>query len=164
MWTEVNSLFGAIAVIMMAIVLSQIVLFNMLLGFLCIVSMGLVIMGNMFIGYQIKHNHLDMLMDPCPANHEVCILFDFGGNVDFVKVKKGPLGKREFMKFHKEASIINTGDYQLRFINGNRGFIGHESYDKNVNLYKAEALDKLKGDNIKEIFVNLPKIEREIND
>lgn len=163
MWTEVNCLFGAIAVICMGICITFTLFISVLVAFLCIVAMGMVIMGNMLIGYQIKHNHLDILMDPCPASQEVCVLMDFGGNVDFVKVKKGPLGKREFMKYRKEASIINTGDYQLRFINGNRGFVGHESYDKNVNLYKTEALDKLKGEDVKEIFFNMPKVARDID-
>ena len=111
--------------------------------------------GDVIIGYQIKHNHLDVIIDPCPQNHEICVLFDFGGNIDFILTRKAPLGTRQFVKYKKEATIINDGKYQVRFTNGNHGFIGHESYDKNVDLYKAEALDKLEGDDIQEIVDNL---------
>lgn len=156
MWIEVKIMLSIIAMIFIAIVLSQILFLNMLYGFLLFVSIGMIVFGDILIGYQIKHNHLDVLMDPCPAGQEICILFDFSGNLDFQKVKKGPLGVRQFVKYKKEASIINNGDYQVRCINGNHGFIGHESYDKNVNLYKAEALDKLPGDNMEEIIDQLP--------
>ena len=86
----------------------------------------------------------------------LCVLFDFSGNIDFVRTVKGPLGTRQFMRYKKEATVINDGRYQVRFINGNHGFVGHESYDKNVDLYKSEALDKLQGDSLDEIIDNLP--------
>lgn len=156
MWLEAKILISIIGMIFVAIVLSQIIMFNFLLGFLLFAVMGLMVFDNMLIGYQIKHNHLDILIDPCPPGQENCILFDFSGNVTFVRTRKGPLGARQFVRYKKEATIINDGSYQVRFINGNHGFIGHESYDKNVNLYKAEAFDKLKGDRLKEVLDNLP--------
>lgn len=158
MWLEVKIIFSIITMVFIAIVLSQIFLINMLLGFLLFAAIGMIVFGDMLIGYQIKHNHLDVIMDFCPANQEICVLFDFGGHIDFVRTVKGPLGKREFMRYKKEASIINDGRYQIRFINGNHGFVGHESYDKNVDLYKAEALDKLKGDTLEEIIDKLPMV------
>lgn len=160
MWLEAKLVLSIVALICVSIVMSQIILLNFFLGFLLLMGIGMVIMGDMLISYQIKHNHVDVLIDPCPASHEVCVLFDFSGNLDFIRSKKGPLGVRQFVKYKKEASVINVGDYQLRCINGNHGFIGHESYDKNVNLYKAEALDKLEGDNIEEIMDNLPMEDR----
>ena len=160
MWLEAKLLLSIIAFVFIAIVLGNIILLNFMLGFLLLMGIGLMVMGDMLIGYQIKHNHVDILIDPCPPDQEVCVLFDFSGNLDFIRAKKGPLGVRQFVKYKKEASIINNGDYQVRCINGNRGFVGHESYDKNVNLYKAEALDKLEGDNIEEIMDNLPMENR----
>ena len=148
---------SAIAVIFIAIVLSQIILLNMLLCFLLIVGIGLVFFSDIIIGYQISRNHLNVLMDPMPPGYELCVLFDFSGNLDFLKVKKGPLGTREFVKYKTEANIVNKGDYQIRCINGNHGFVGHEDYGENVNLLKVEALDKLPGDDIKEIVYNIPK-------
>lgn len=160
MWLEAKLVLSIFALIFISIVMAQIILLNFFLGFLLLMGIGLVIMGDMLISYQIKHNHVDVLIDPCPPSHEICVLFDFSGNLDFIRSKKAPLGKREFVKYKKEASVINVGDYPLRFINGNHGFFGHESYDKNVNMMKAEALDKLEGDNIEEIMDNLSMEDR----
>jgi len=142
-----------------AIVLSQILLVDMIFGFLLFASIGMIIFGDILIGYQIKHNHLDVILDPCPPNQEICVLFDFGGHIDFIRTTKGALGTRQFVKYKKEATVINDGRYQVRFINGNHGFVGHESYDKNIDLHKAEALDKLEGDNIEEIIDKLPMVD-----
>lgn len=161
MWLEAKIMLSVISMIFTAVVLAAVLSSNILLGFLLFVVIGLIVFGDILIGYQIKHNHLDILMDPCPSNHEICVLFDFAGNIDFVKTKKAPLGTRQFMRYNKEATVINDGCYQVRFINGNHGFVGHESYDKNVDLYKAEALDKLPGDSINEIVDNLPLRYRE---
>lgn len=156
MWLEAKIMLSIVAMAFIAIVLSQILFYNMLYGFLLFAAIMLIVFGDMLIGYQIKHNHLDILMDVCPPSQEICVLFDFSGSIDFIRCKKAPLGTRQFMRYKKEASIINDGKYQVRFINGNRGFVGHESYDKNVNLYKAEALDKLDGDTLEEIVDKLP--------
>ena len=78
--------------------------------------------------------------------------------IDFVVTRKRPLGKREFVYYSNlqrtmsEASVINDGSYPVRTINGNPGFVAHESYDMNVDLYKAKALEKCEGDDIKEIY------------
>ncbi len=163
MWLEAKIFFSIVAWVFIAIVLSQILLINILLSFLLLASIFLVFLGDLIIGYQIKHNHVDVIIDPCPSGFENCVLFDFSGNIDFFRVRKGPLGKREFIRYRKEASVINRGKYPIRFINGNHGFVGHESYDLDVDLYETEALDKLPGDDIKEIIDNLPleTIEKE---
>jgi len=163
MWVEANIMISGIAAIFIAVVLSQIILWNMMLGVLLFFSIGMIIFSLLLISYQIKHNHLDVLMDPLPASQELCVLVDFAGNIDFQRTRKAPLGKREFVKYHKEASIINKGDFPIRCINGNHGFFGHESYDQNVNLLKAEALDKLEGDDIKEIVSNLDMVRKEVD-
>jgi len=158
MYLEIKAVFSMIAMIMIAIVLSQILFINMIFGFLLIVAIGLIFMGDLIIGYQITRNHLKPLMDPIPANKELCILFTIGGMIDFVITRKRPLGKREFVYYSNlqrtmsEASVINDGSYPVRTINGNPGFIAHESYDMNVDLYKAKALEKCEGDDIKEIY------------
>jgi len=161
MWLEVKICFSVFAMVFIAIVLTQLFFVDLLLTMLLFMSIGLILMGDLLIGAKIKYNHLDVLMDQCPSNQEICVLFDFSGNIDFIRTTKGPLGTRQFVRYRKEASIINDGRYQVRFINGNHGFVGHESYDKNVDLYKAEALDKLKGDSLDEIINKLPMVKSE---
>lgn len=154
MWLEVKAILSVVAFIFIAVVLSQILFLNMLLSMLLFFAIGMVFFGDMLIGYQITKNHLKPLMDPTPANKELCILFTIGGMIDFINTTKGSLGKREFVYHKQEASVINDGKYPIRMINGNHGFVGHESYDKNVNLYKARALEQMSGDDIKEIYYN----------
>jgi len=154
---EVKIIFSSIACILSAIVMMFVLVESLFLAFLLIMVIGFIFIGDLIIGFFITKNHLTPLLDPMKASEEICILFDFGGNVDFIKTIKGPLGKREFVKYKKEASIINDGSYQIHTINGNHGFVGHESYERNVSLKKAQALDKLEGDDIKEIYDNLPK-------
>ena len=89
MWLEVKIMLGIVANIFIAIVLSQVMFIEggLLFGFLLFVAIGLVVFGDIIIGYQIKHNHLDVLIDPCPSGHEVCVLFDFGGHIDFLRTR-----------------------------------------------------------------------------
>jgi len=163
MYLEIKAIFSLISFIFIGIVLSQILFLDVLLAFLLIASIGLLFMGDMIIGYQITHNHLKPLMDPVPAGKELCILFNIGGMVDFVVTRKRPLGKREFVYYNyenrvmSESAVINDGSYPIRTINGNTGFIAHESYDMNVDLYEAKALEKCKGDDIKEIYDDIIK-------
>jgi len=159
MWLEVKAMFSVIAIIFAAIVLSQIIMLNMLLGFLLIVTIGMIVIGDLFIGHKITSNHLDVLMNPVKADEEICILFTLSGMVDFVKTRKGPLGTRQFVYHKKEATIINDGSYPIRFVGGQRGFVGHENFDRNVDLYKAEALSKTPGNDVKEIFQKIKNRE-----
>jgi hypothetical protein len=160
MWLELKILLSIFAMVFIAVILSQVLFFNAVFAFILIAAIVMIFMGDVLIGYQIKHNHLDVLMDACPPGEEICVLFDFSGNIDFLRTRKGPLGTRQFVRYKKETTIINDGKYQVRFINGNHGFVGHESYDKNVSLYTAEALDKCKGDTLEEIVDNLPLVDR----
>lgn len=152
-----KSLFTVIAVFCIGIVLFQILSVNMLFSFLLLMGLFFFILGDILIGWKVTKNHLLPLLDPTRPDEEVCILFDFGGHVDFVKARKGPFGKREFVRYHKNASVINSGDYKVKFINGNYGFVGHEDYDSNVSLLEAEALSKCEGDTVKEVYRRLPK-------
>lgn len=152
MWLEIKTVLTIVSFVFIGIVISQLLFLNILLSFLLFMAMGIYFFGDMVIGYQISRNHLNVLIDPTRPGEEVCVLYDFGGHIDFVKTVKDALGKRNFRRYKKDAAIINTGSYPLRFINGNPGFVGHESYDKNVDLYEAEALDKQEEDDVKEMF------------
>lgn len=160
MWLEAMALMSSIACVMIGIVLSAILFVAPLFGFLLIVAITLVIFGNVIIGYQITRNHLKWLIDPLAPSEELCILFDHSGNVDFVRTVKGPHDTRQFLRYGKPATIINTGDYQVRTHNGNKGFVGHEDIEVNVNLIETEALDKTLGDDIKDIYYRLPHMKR----
>lgn len=155
MWLELKIGIDIIAWILIAVVVSQILFLNVILSFLLLAGFFLTVFSDFLIGWIIKSSKVDILMDSNPSGYETCILCDFSGNVDFVQVKKGPQSKREFTKYGKEASIINRGRYPIRLPNGNFGFIGHEDLDLDVDLDECEALDKLPGDDIKEIVENL---------
>jgi len=164
MWLEVKIVFSVISMVFIAIVLSQILFYSVLLAFLLFASIALIVLGDMVIGYQIKHNHLDKLMDPCPANRELGIVFTITGLLDFVWANKKPHGKREFVYHSEEASYINHGDYPIHTINGNHGCLVHESHDENVNLFEAKAAEQIVNDydtkNIKEVYYKTKLMER----
>lgn len=159
MYLEVKAIVSGIAIVLNCIVIGYIILLNFFLGFILLISVFLIIFETLLIGYQISHNHLKVLMDPCGPDSEVCFYFDMGGDVDFIKAKKGPYNTRSFVKYNRVGTIINKGSYPIRLINGNKGFIGHEDYPEEVNLDEAEALDKQAGEDIKEI-VNSKKLEK----
>ena len=156
MWLEAKALLSGVAIVMISIVMFTILFQNMLFGFLLIMAIGLILFSDILIGYQITKNHLRWLMDPLTPNEELCVLFDHSGNFDFIRTKKGPYDTRLFSRYKKPATIVNTGSYPIRSHNGNKGFVGHEDYDLNVNLSECEALDKCKGDNIIDIYHNKP--------
>ena len=149
--------------IFIAIVLSQILLLNMLLGFLLFAAIGLIVFSDLLIGYQIKHNHVDKIIDPCPAGKELTVLLTLTGMLDFEWSKKAPHGKREFVYNKTEASYINNGDYPIHTINGNYGCIVHESCDENINMHEAKAAEKISkqydSDDIKEIYTKTKTLE-----
>lgn len=144
---------------MVAFVMISIIFINMLLGFLLLMGIGFMVLGDMLLGHLITKNHLKPLLDPLGPSDELCILFDHSGNVDFVRTHKQAFDTRSFKRYGKNATIINNGDYQIRTHNGNKGFVGHEDFDQNVNLLSCEALDSLPGDNIKEVYKRLPHEE-----
>lgn len=167
MWVEAKILFSIIANAMIAIVISQIILVNMMLGFLLFIAIFITVLGDMLISYQIKHNHLDKLMDPKPQGKELAILFTITGLMDFIWADKRPHGKREFVYHKEEASYINSGSYPIHTINGNHGCIVHESHDENISLYEAKAAEKIakdfKTENIKEVYTIAKTIEERVD-
>lgn len=161
MWLEAKAILSSVAIVMISIVLCIVLFQNILLGFLLIVAIGLIVFSDIIIGYQITRNRLRWLMDPLSPSEELCILFDHSGDIDFVRTKKGPSDTRLFTRYGKPATIVNTGSYQIRTHNGNKGFVGHADYEMNVNLIECEALDKCDGDNNIEIYNNLPHQKKE---
>jgi hypothetical protein len=163
MWVEVKIFFSIIGNVFIAIVLSQIILFNMVLGMLLFMAMGIYVMGDMLICYQIKHNHVDKLIDPCPQGKELGVMFTLTGLLDFIWATKKPHGKREFVYHGEEASYINNGNYPIHTMNGNYGAIAHESHDENISLFEAKAAERISEDfntkDIKEVYIKAKKME-----
>jgi len=105
MWLELKILLSIFAMVFIAVVLSQVLVFNAVFAFILIAAIVMIFMGDVLIGYQIKHNHLDVLMDACPPGEEICVLFDFSGNIDFLRTRKGPLGTRQFVRYKKRLLL-----------------------------------------------------------
>lgn len=159
MWLEVKAIFTVIGLVFMGIVLAvELATGATLFAFFLIMSMGIIVLGDIILMAKITNYHLIPLLDPTPQGKELCILHTIGGGVDFVNTTKGPFGKREFLYHNKEdgrkheASIINRGHYPIRTLNGNHGFVGHESYDLDVDLYETAMLQDIEGDDIKDIY------------
>lgn len=156
MWLELKALFSAVAFIFIAIVMSYIVFWDAFLAFLLIAALFLVLLGDMMIGWKICKYHLKVQLDPAPMGKEPCELHTLGGTVDYILTTKKPHGKREFVYNGYEASVINKGDYPIRFLNGNTGFIAHENHDENINLRDAKYVEKIEEDtktsNIKKVY------------
>lgn len=163
MWLEVKLVISIVGIIFISIVLSQIILLNFMLGFLLIMAIGLILLSDILISYQIKHNHVDKLIDPCPSSYELTVLHTLTGLIDFIWAKKGPQGKREFVYNNQEASYTNNGDYPIHTINGNFGSVTHESHDENVNLYDAKFAEKICDefdvDDIKDLYHKVKYLE-----
>lgn len=154
MWLEVKAIFTLIALAMFGFAIAIALYFEFLIVFFLFIGIIFIILGDIVIGWKITAYHLKPLLDPLPPNSELCVYFDFSGNMDFLITSKGKEGTRRFVEYKKDATIINTGKYQIRAINGNHGFIGHEDYIFNADLIKAKALDEAEGDTIKEIYEN----------
>jgi len=149
---EIKGMFTIISLSMMGLVIGLVMNANFLLAFLLIIGLMFSIIGDVFLYVKIINTQANRWMENNKPDQEKCILFDLAHNVTLQRVTKKEEGKREFVRYGKEASVINRGRYPIRFPNGDRGFVGHESYDLDVDLVEAEALDQLPGDDIKEIY------------
>ena len=142
----------SMAMIFTAIALSQILFVNMIMGFLLLMSMFLMLFGDIIIGYKITASDLKPLLEPTPPGKELLELQLLDGNVRFINTVKGPQGKRSFRMNGHDASIIHDGKAKFRLPGGNVGFRGHELFDQNVDPMRCKALEKMPGDTIKEAF------------
>lgn len=163
MYLELKGLFTAIGCIFLAIVMGIFFSIDFFIVFLIMIGFLFFIIGDLFLGVKMVTTHANRWLEPNKPGQEKCVLFDLAGNIDLERCWKKEEGKREFVKYKKEATIINRGKYPIRFPNGDRGFVGHESYDKDVDLSEADALDELPGDDIKEVYQKIMDTEVENN-
>jgi len=150
MYLIIKSLFSVISMFLIAIVCSQILFLNLMLGFLLIVSVFLVLIGDILIGYKVTP--FKPLFEPTPKGKELMEIQLLDGKTHFINTTKGPQGKRSFQMNQHDASVINDGKAQFRVTGGNIGFRAHELIDRNVDPYRAKALGKMPGDTIKELY------------
>lgn len=156
MYLEIKAVISGIAVILIFLVISQIMFWNFLYGFLLIAAVGAFIFGDILIGIKITNTDANLWYDPLPqGTKELCILQTLSGLVALIPVVKGVKGIRYGVLHKKKIAVLNEGDGQFHTKNGNLGFFAHENYDKNINLRECKALEHLDGDDIKEIYRNL---------
>lgn len=168
MWLEVKIVISIIGMAFIGIVLSQIILLNMFLGFLLIMSIGMIIFSDIIIGWRISSTHANFVIDKPPPGKIVIPLLTITGLLDFVWANKRPYGKREFVYNKQEASLIDRGDYPIHMLNGGHGCIGHESSDENINMrevkYAEEIHDEIGTDNLKDIYSHIKSLEEDKED
>jgi len=152
MWLELKALMTGMGIIF--IMLSIVVGNTMLLIVLLLFGIGILIFGDIIIGYQITSNELKNLMDKTPPGYELTLFQELGGGgrIHFINTRKGTLGQRKFRFHNKEAIAITDGKGMGTLPNGNRFFFSHESYDKNINPAKCKIYSKLPGETLKETF------------
>jgi len=97
MWLEAKALITTFAVIFIAIVISQIILINVFLGFLLFMGVFLMIFGDIVYGWQVCRSRVNKLIDKPPPGKVVALIHTLNGMVDFEWATKGPYGKREFV-------------------------------------------------------------------
>lgn len=159
MWIEIKALMTGMSCIFLIL---GVLLPAFILVFFAI---GLMIFGDIIIGYQITVNGLKPQMDRTPPGYELTIFQELGGGgrIHFINTKKDTLGQRKFRFHNKEAIAITDGKGMGTLPNGNRFFFSHESYDKNIDPARCKAYSKLPGENLKETYTAVIKnIDKEV--
>lgn len=153
MWLEVKATVTIIGCSIIGITLA--LTGNIIVSILAIMGIGTVIFGDALIGWKIVNTDAINILDPNGPNERTIDLHLIGGGRRILKGKKGKLGLIEFVYRRGEASVIDTGSYPIRFSNGNTGVIAHESYDKNIDMYRIKFLEiasrELKAENVKDM-------------
>jgi len=150
MYMEAKAVCTVISIICIAVIISQLIAANFFLAFLLFIAIAMMIFGDMILGFKITR--FKPLFEPTPPGKELMELQLLDGRTHFINTTKGPHGKRSFRINKEDASVINDGNANFTLHNGNRGFRGHEMYDGNVDPFRAKALEKIVGDDVKEIY------------
>jgi hypothetical protein len=133
---------------------------------LVLMGIGILLFGDVLIGWIITSNELKPLMDKTPFGHELTVFQELGGGgkTHFINTKKDTLGQRKFRFHNKEAIAIIDGKGMGTMPNGNRFFFSHESYDKNIDPARCTVYAKLPGEDLKETYdILVGDIEKEID-
>lgn len=158
MWLELKYILSGAGFFLLCIVVGllltnwggvKIQVFILFLGF------GLILFGDFALLFKIKNSHADYWFEPMEAGFELGIIETLTHMVDLVKAKKGPEGKREWVFNGQEASCVVSGKHIIHNRVGNHGFYCHEGYDQDIDPKDAMGLEKIKGDDIEEIYDNI---------
>ena len=152
MYLEVKALLSSVAMIFIAIVLANILIYDFFFAFLLLAAVVMVLLGDMVIGYKIVVSDAKAIMDPTPKGKELMELQQIDGRVRFINTTKHAHGKRSFRINGEDASVINDGESPFRLPSGNHGFRAHECFDMNVDPKRAKALQQMKGADVKEMY------------
>ena len=165
MWAEFKAILTGISIVCLFIVMSQIIFYNILLGFLLFVAIGLMMFGDIIFLREHSRTHANLMMERPPSNKILIPIFTLSGLFDLVWAEKRPDGKREFVFNKQEATVIDRGDYPIHNIAGAHGCIGHEACDENVNMYEVKAAEQFEKQfdtaDIKEIYRKIDKIPKD---
>jgi hypothetical protein len=161
MWLEIKAVMTVIGITIIFVAFGA--ASDSIIGLvLCMMGIGTIIFGDIIIGWRITSTKLKIKLDPTPPGYEQMNLYELNGKEHFINTRKGPEGIRKFVFNGLDCTVINDGTSQFVSSNGNRGFIAHESYDRNINLKIAKALEqistKLKlnsSADVKEIYTRL---------
>ena len=158
MWMEAQAICNVIAMICIAIVISQLFLVAQIFVFILFVAIAMIIFGNILIGSRISR--FKPLFETTPTGWELMELQLLDGRTYFINTKKGAYGQRKFRINGEDATVINDGECNFTLHNGNRGFRAHELFDGNVDPFMAKALEKMQGEDVKEIYYNARQKQR----
>lgn len=162
MWLEIKAVITIISCVIIALIVG--ITGNIVLAMMALVAIIVMISGDITIGWKIINTDAINLLDPNRPGERTVFLHLIGGGLRVLRGKKVPRGKIEFLIKKIKASVIDEGTYPVRTVNGNSGVVAHESYDKNINYYKSEALKTLfktyNVDNVKDLYPLLIQAEK----
>ena len=166
MYRELKVVLSIIAAICIAIVLSQILFLNLLLGFLLIIAIAMIFLGDFIICYLLGSTRAIKWMERPPPGKEFGVLFSATGLVDPIWADKKPEGKREFVYNTQEASVINKGNYPIHNRAGGHGFVCAESHDESIDMnevYAAMQWKEIFGTtDLKDIYYKTKALEKKM--
>ena len=163
MWKEMMALFTGFGLLIIAIGFGIILINYQSFEILLIGMIGVttIMMGYIIFFWKLSDTDADAILEPNGPGEKTIDLHLIGGGRRFIKGFKGPLGTYYFKLSSKKACVVDTGSYPTRLPSGNSCIVAHESYDMNLNYYKAKALEKLftkyKVSDIIELYKILPK-------
>lgn len=143
-WLEIKALitvFGSVFILISLLFTTGLTVLMLMMIFM---GLGMIILGDVLVGYQITSNECKPLIDKTPPGQELTILKEIGGKIHFINTYKEKMGIRKFRWHKQDAAVINDGEGMFTTPNGNRGFFSHESYDKSISMILCKALEDMK--------------------
>lgn len=166
MYLELKAVFTGIAAILLTVVMIMLGygIMNVFVIFLIIVSIFIMVFGDIVHGYLTVRAKGHRVVDKPPPGYCTAVIFTRNRGIDFEYAKVGPHGKREWVYNGKEASVIDHGEYPVHLPNGSIGFLCDERCMEALNLNKVKYGDHLNKrfgtNNIKEIYSLAKQVDK----